>query len=78
MIIDLSNLAGSLKFTSSKADIHNDRLILDDARKRLNEALSMVNALRQAVHAICPHVMKISYSDPRDSGWDCPDCGASK
>ena len=78
VIVDLSNLAGALKFTSSAADIRNNRLILDAVRRQLNEANNMVNGFRQAAQAMCAHAKKVSYSDPRDSGWDCPDCGASR
>ena len=78
MIVDLSHLAGALKFTSAEADIRKNRLILDEARRRVNEASSMVNAFRSAAQAMCAHIKRTSYSDPRDSGWDCPDCGASR
>ena len=68
----------------SHAKIFNEarKMLRDEAKRRsvryLKSQTKIVQALQRANQELCVHPDKQSYSDPRDSGWDCPTCGACR
>jgi hypothetical protein len=74
----IKNLQAQLSLSTSLDDVRANRTLIDAELEYQKSQVKIVEALRRANQELCTHPNKQSYSDPRDSGWDCPDCGASR
>lgn len=71
-------LAGKLRWNSSPETVKANKKLIDEAMAEAKAVVDGIQALRSAAQALCKHPNKQTYYDPRDSGWDCPDCGACR
>lgn len=71
-----AELQTKLVFSSDLEAVRSNRKLILAAREAANAELAIVNAFAKANQGLCKHPHKTSYSDPRDWGWNCPDCGA--
>lgn len=74
----IKKLQAQLSLSTSRDDIVTNRALIDTELDYLKSQIKIVEALRSANQALCAHPDKKAYSDPRDSGWDCPTCGACR
>lgn len=78
MKIDLTDLQASLRLSANLVDIVHNQKVLQSIHDELRAAEKLVMAFKRANESLCQHKNVTSYSDPRDSGWNCHDCGASR
>lgn len=71
-------LQAQLNLSTSHDDIVANRTLIDAELTYAKAQVKIVEALARANQELCTHPNRKSYSDPRDSGWDCPTCGASR
>jgi len=74
--LDVIALQSRLRFSEDLKSIKANRDQIKRVRDALAGQLKIVDSLNRANQEMCEHPNKVAYSDPRDSGWDCPDCGA--
>lgn len=71
-------LQSTLSFDSDELTVKANKRNIDEIFEMYKMAVKAVESLRKANQSLCEHKNKTHYSDPRDSGWDCPTCGASR
>lgn len=74
----MSDWTKQLDFGAEMSKIRANKSIIAIASNEAISATTLVMAMAAANQKFCKHTNKQSYSDPRDYGWDCPDCGGSK
>lgn len=72
---DVAAIAAQLKFTTSIDDVRANTATVRAALQACIEEQKALRGLLEACYAMCQHKRTTSYSDPRDRGWTCNDCG---
>lgn len=71
----LGELQTSLTFSTDLAAIKSNVKVIKAFLDERNAEVKAGRALLQAVYEMCPHKNQTTYSDPRDWGGTCHDCG---
>ncbi len=71
-------LQAQLNLSTSHDDVVANRTYIETELEYAKTQVKIVEALHRANQELCKHALKECYSDLRDSGWDCPTCGASR
>lgn len=58
--------------------IRENRAKIDAARAVHLVMVDAIDGLAKANQEMCEHENRTNYADPREPGWNCPDCGAMR
>lgn len=71
----LEAATASIKFSLDLSQIKKNVAVLRDHLDANQAEQKGLRALLNAVYDMCPHKNQTTYSDPRDWGGTCHDCG---